>query len=230
MAKLTENAVMFANVNGTLVQVFLVKDVKDGKKVSVLKDATGTVHELKDCKHVNLLDGIENVVRYIDGHNALPCQPRSGYDNYYNGEGPTNPKSPQRLSVMGAARNALIFLQALHIKAAAGGQVGEDAQKALALIGEYNGIAAQNVAKTLADQKQAERAAKAAELGLTLAELDEMLAKRAAAQAATANVPTATVNEDEAEDGDDDAEDVLVSADGDTDDETADAEAEGAEA
>jgi hypothetical protein len=200
--KITENSVLFLADNKT--QVFVTKLDEQGnvltggvprgvKAIKVYRDANGVDHEAKDVHRVQL-NALPAVLVYLAGFNALPCQPRSGYDTFYNQEGPTNPKSPLALKPDGKLRNILVFLHGLHMDAAKGGQIAEDANKALALIGEYNAVAAEQVKAELGRQAEVEFAAKAAELGITPEEFKEFLAKRGKKAPV---VPVAAVEDDD---------------------------------
>jgi hypothetical protein len=178
-----------------------------------LKDAAGNVYNLADCERPDLTS-IDGVLRFLNGFNSLPCAPRSGYDSFVNGEGPTNPKSPTKFDAAGTFRIVTAYLQALYMKVAEGGQKGEDAQKYLALLPQYMTVAAENAAVALSQIKEQAVKVKAKELDVDPEELAAFIAARKAAKAAAGGTVAApipatsvTADADEAgeasEDGDD---------------------------
>jgi hypothetical protein len=232
--KITENIVLY--LTGTDTQVFADKVPGEGdkKKTIVLKTGDGKVVKLEDCERpdVSTVDGVQ---RWLKGFNNLPCAPRSGYDSFVNGEGPTNPRSPTKFSPLSTFRIITVYLQALHMKVAGGGQTGEDATKYLALIGEYNKVAGTSAAEALAKLKEAAVVGKAKELEIDPEDLKAYLADRAAKRLANGGnvvLPTSTVTADEDEGGeseeDADAETLEVDADGDDGDDTSESEPAGA--
>jgi hypothetical protein len=228
MAKVSENIVLFSKADPT-VQVFADKVVTevDGvkKKSIVLKDATGKEYKLDDCIRPSLRD-IEGIKKFLGGFNSLPCNPRSGYDSFVSGEGPTNPKTPTKFSPDGTFRIILVYLQALHMKVAEGGQKGEDAAALLKMLPLYNAVAADTVSVALEKRKEAKVAETAKDLDVDPAELAAFLAARRAKRAGT--VPAADVSDEDGtgesdEDSDDDT--LVIDAEGESSDEpTADIE------
>jgi hypothetical protein len=207
MAKITENIVLFSKKNPT-VQVFADKvkneDANDKTRKVILKDAAGNVYNLADCERPDITT-IDGLTRFLTGFGNLPCAPRSGYDSFVNGEGPTNPKSPTKFSAAGTFRIVTVYLQALYMKVAEGGQQGEDAQKYLALLPEYSKVAAESAATALSQIKQQAVAVKAKELDVDPDELAAFIAARKAAKAAAggkvAAIPATTVTADADETG-----------------------------
>jgi ubiquitin len=186
--RFTQNGVFFSD-NGT--QFFVVdgpNDTATGKPTKVLKNAAGETIERDKVKRLEVTD-IESALKFVAAHNALPCKPRSGYDNYKNDDGPINPISPRNLTVGGSLRNILIDLQALHLKVAEGGAVGDEASKALSIIAKYNKVAGKHADAELRRKKLEA----VANTGIDPTELAEYLAKRKAAS----EVPPATVTADE---------------------------------
>jgi hypothetical protein len=146
MAKLTQNAVLMQE-NGSIA--YVRQDVgQDGKKASVPYDPiTNAVVTAKRFT----LTSLALVTTFISGFNAVPQKPRSGYDQYYNDDGPTNPASPRSLTTDGVLKNTVIFLNVLHERIAEGGAKGDEAAAALKLITEYNAVAHQEIAKRQKD-------------------------------------------------------------------------------
>lgn len=210
--KITENAVLF--VGDT--QVFVTKRGKDGtiyregvprgvETDTIFLDGAGTEHP-RESIAVHGITDVQTALAFLDGHNALPIKPRSGFDTFYNNNGPTNAESPRELTPDGKLRCILVFMQGLHLDVTKGGQTGEDAVTALRIVGEYGEHANKGVEKIIAAQKLAARAAQAEQLGITVEELDAFMAQRAAKAAKKAakgkgnKAPEATVPADQADD------------------------------
>ena len=253
MAKLTENVVLFLKSDNR--QIFTDKVAPDGtalpdpcpkgtKKITILVDNmkftpddkgvdTRKRYKLDDCyaPDVTTLAGTE---QYLAGHNALSCQPRSGYNSFVSGEGPTNPKSPKKFSARGTFRIAIVYIQALHMKVLQGGAEGEEAAKLLAVLPQYHKVADKGAKEALALFKTEAVVTKAKDLGLAPDEEEDLkafMAARKAAREAAKNgntvqpsaVTKATV-EDELEEEAEGEEDVEIDAQSDDSDVEADAE------
>jgi len=94
----------------------------------------------------------DTVVAFLRGFNAIPQKKRSGYDKYYNDNGPTNPESPRALSPQGIGKMLAVFLEKAHETIARGGADGEEMKIILAGIVGYNDIAASEAVKNMTAQ------------------------------------------------------------------------------
>ena len=170
-------------------------------KVSPHPEATSNKKKLREivsattgqiiAAEAMVLTTLTDVFTWLRAFNALPVHSRSGYDQYFNSYGTTNPESPRGLDTEGAMRNAIIFLNVLHERKAKGGADGDEAGKALHLIAQFNA----EVGKKIINAEKQDLLAKAAALFST----DEIQAEQVKLGLADAP-PVATVTPDEADD------------------------------
>jgi hypothetical protein len=215
MAKITENAVLFRKSDHSQ-QLFADKVDKDGNAIP-FKAPKGTKRIMRLTTSKDPFDGkpfdvvpledaftpdistLPGVLKWIEGFNNLPCQPRSGYDSFVNDHGPTNPTSPNRFSPRGTLRCVLAYMQALFLKVAEGGEDWEDAQLMLMLIPQYATVAGEKVKdlvkKHEADRLKALAEAKAKELGddIDPEDLRAFLAERKARKEAASQAALAAI-------------------------------------
>jgi hypothetical protein len=82
-----------------------------------------------------------------DGSPKMIARPRSGYTQYFNNDGPTNPISPEALSPQGIGKMMAKMTECAHRIIAAGGKKADEMKLILDGLTAYNAIATTEVAK-----------------------------------------------------------------------------------
>lgn len=213
MSKITQNAVLVlsvavgATVAGT--QVFQSVRKEGKKRVVDFTLSDGTVVGADAVQRFNLGATGDSVVEFLTKFNALPAQPRSGYDKYVNDDGFVNPKSPEGFSPQGVGKTIAKALEVAYTIIGRGGQDAKEMESILKALGEYQEIAPEIVATRARAQKLAEAIQT---LGPDSAEADAIrkVAKDEGIELPTLApagiVPPAALDESEVETADDDAE------------------------
>ncbi len=135
------------------------------------------------------VESVETLTTFLNTFNGLGVKERSGYDQYYNDFGPTNPESPRGLSTQGLVKVIAVMKNVLHERVAAGGADGAEAKSALDILTAHDTVALANI---LAAEKKSLLAKYK-----TMFSAEE-LAEEARQMSAAATVPLATVDASEA--------------------------------
>lgn len=183
--RLTENAV-FVTAAGAIAYMRSLGDPNRpdntrAKIREIFDPSTGDVVQAAPIE----VKSVGDVFKWLGGFLGLPAKPRSGYDQYYNDYGPTNPKSPGTLTNDGLLKNIVAFTNVLHERAAKGGAEGDEAKATLSLVAAYNDEAASRIVQSERDSLLKQIAAK----GFTAEEI-----AAAKAKASGINPPPATVD------------------------------------
>jgi hypothetical protein len=133
MSRLTENFVGLDTLGRVCYVKLETPDPANAKKKTRTIYVAATGETVAEAKPINAVD-LVSLQTFLDGFFALPAQKRSGYDQYYNNFGPTNPQSPRDLTTQGLVKNASVDIRVLHERVAKGGADGDEAKAALDLL------------------------------------------------------------------------------------------------